>query len=963
MTLKLKNFQEKVNLPQMEHDVLRFWDETEAFKKSIESRPENKPYVFYDGPPFATGLPHYGHIVASTTKDVIPRYWTMKGYRVERQWGWDCHGLPIENIIEKELGLKDRQAILDYGIENFNNACKEAVLRYVTEWKEIIHRLGRWVDMENDYKTMEPWYMESLWWVFKMLWERNLIYKGHKSMHICPRCSTPLSNFEVTQGYKEVKDISVYVSFKVKNAKEKLGLNQPVSLIAWTTTPWTLPGNVLLAVQPDETYVLFKPKDSETNLLVAKKRLGAVVDTETCILGNEFKGKELAGLTYEPIFPYFKDSPNSFRVVTAGFVTMEEGSGIVHIAPAFGEDDYNIGKQEGIPLVQHVGMDGKFTSDVTDFAGRLVKPKDNPLETDIELIKYLQAHESLFKKQNITHTYPHCWRCDTPLINYATTSWFVKVTHIKQALLDNNHKINWVPDHIKDGRFGKWLENARDWAISRNRFWGTPLPVWQSDDGDTICVGSMAELEQLSGKKVADLHKHVVDQIEIVKDGKTYKRIPEVLDCWYESGAMPYASFHYPFDNKEKFEHSFPAEFISEGQDQTRGWFYTLHVLATALTFGDNKAIPVQESTSSFKNVIVNGIVLAEDGKKMSKRLQNYPDPMVIAEKYGVDALRFYLMNSTVMRAENLNFSERDLKDIYQKVVNTLWNTFAFYKLYAGNNQVPSNCQPKVVMDKWIVSRTHSVITAVTKAFDNYDTVAACRELQTFINDLSTWYLRRSRDRFKEDQSSLEVFGWVLNTLVHLLAPVTPFVTEAIFQNLTDQPQSLHLETWPVADPSLIDTQLETKMDLVRKVVEKLHALRQQHNLRVRQPLAAWSLDDKLAKSFTGFENLLDIINDEVNVKTFTANVQKSADWQNGDLNPDTKVWLNTKLTPELVEEGEARELVRQIQDVRKKLNVAIDQKVTVTLPTWPEKFTDYIKTRTLAETLVKGGELKVETI
>jgi isoleucyl-tRNA synthetase len=640
------------NANQEENEILKFWKDNDTFKKSLENCPEDKVYNFYDGPPFATGLPHYGHIVASLMKDVVPRFWTMKGYRVDRKWGWDCHGLPVENIIEKELNLASKKDIEEYGVGKFNEACRATVLKFANEWRTTVERMGRWVDMDLDYKTMDLPFMESVWWVFSELWKKNLIYPGYKPMQICPHCMTPLANFEVTQGYKDVKDLSVVAKFKITNPKSqapnKLQIpitnDQNIFVLAWTTTPWTLPGNILLAVGKDIDYVIVKEIGEHTDyFVVAKERLNEVFKDHAYDVVKEVKGEELVGLEYEPLFPYYKDTPNAFRVVAAEFVSTQDGTGVVHIAPAFGEDDFGVGQKEKLPLVQHVAMDGHFKPEVTDFAGLEVKPKDDPTKTDVEIIKWLAHQGKLFKKEKFEHSYPHCWRCDTPLLNYATDSWFVRVTELKEQLLKNNESINWVPEHIKEGRFGKWLEGSRDWAISRNRFWGTPLPVWKCSnekcDGVKV-VGSVDELEQLTGKKISDLHKHLIDDLTFAceKCGGEMKRIPEVLDCWFESGSMPYAQMHYPFENKEKFEQGFPAEFIAEGQDQTRGWFYTLHVLATALTNGASPSIKKDTSVPAFKNVIVNGIVLAEDGKKMSKKLKNYPDPNVVIDKYGADA-------------------------------------------------------------------------------------------------------------------------------------------------------------------------------------------------------------------------------------------------------------------------------------------------------------------------------------
>jgi isoleucyl-tRNA synthetase len=527
------------NANQEENEILKFWEKDKTFEKSVSERSEKKPYVFYDGPPFATGLPHYGHIVASTMKDAVPRYWTMQGMRVERKWGWDCHGLPVENIIEKNLNLNSKKDIENFGIGNFNEACRSTVLKYADEWKKTINRMGRWVDMENDYKTMDPKFMESVWWVFRSLWDKDLIYKGYKAMHICPRCVTTLSNFEVTQNYIDIKDLSVTAKFKIKeNSKQAKVLfkhiDSPVYILAWTTTPWTLPGNVLLAVGHDVEYLLVRglrskePSATEEYYVVARERAVEVFKDGSFTEIGRYKGSELANIEYEPLFSYFTDTPNAFRVVLAEFVTTTDGTGIVHIAPAFGEDDFTVGQRENIPLVQHVNMEGKFIPAVLDFAGQDVKPKDDPSKADIEIIKWLARNNKLFSKLKIEHSYPLCWRCDTPLLNYATTSWFVRVTTLKEQLLKNNKNINWVPEHIKDGRFGKWLEGARDWAISRSRYWGTPLPIWESEDGEKICVGSIAELEKLTGEKVTDLHKHKIDHLVIVKDAK---RINALLKC------------------------------------------------------------------------------------------------------------------------------------------------------------------------------------------------------------------------------------------------------------------------------------------------------------------------------------------------------------------------------------------------------------------------------------------------
>ena len=928
---KVKNFREAANFPELENEILNFWDKDKTFEKSIENRQDAESFSFYDGPPFATGLPHYGHLMQSMIKDLIPRYQTMKGKKVRRVWGWDCHGLPIENIIEKDLGLATKKEIEDYGVAKFNEACRSTVLTYAEDWKATIRRIGRWIDMENAYKTMDRDFMESVWWVFKQLWNKGLIYKSHKSMHICPRCETPLSNFEVTQGYKDVKDISVTAKFEIDGSKFTDN-GQKTYILAWTTTPWTLPGNVLLAVNKEIIYLLVSHEGA--NYIVAKDRVETVfADKEYQIL-KELNVLDLVDLNYSPVTPYFKDWQNAFRVVTADFVTTEEGTGIVHIAPAFGEDDYKVGEAEGIELLQHVGMDGHFIDAVTDFAGMEVKPRENPQATDIEIIKYLAHNDKLFSKKKIEHSYPHCWRCDTPLLNYATNSWFVEVTKFKDDLLKNNQVVNWQPEHIKDGRFGKWLEGARDWAISRNRFWGTPLPVWLSEDGqDMICVGSVEELEKLSGQKVDDLHKHIVDGISFEKDGKTYRHTPEVLDCWFESGSMPYGQLHYPFENKEMMESGFPADFISEGQDQTRGWFYTLHVLATALSLNDR-------TSSAYKNVMCTGLIMAEDGKKMSKRLKNYPEPGLILDKYGADSLRLYLMSSPAVKAETLNFVEKDVANLRRRVFLIWWNVLAFYKTFADQEvgfwDLDSTEKPKNMMDRWILSRLQTLNTELQEALDAFDVMKASRLLAPFVDEFSTWYLRLSRERLKaEDNKEVsQVFATVIYTLAQLFAPIVPFFAELVHHNMIDENSSIHLTDFPEVNKDLLDKDLEAEMTVIRQVVEQGHAKRKEAGIPVRQPLATVKV--------TGFDTPQDqaatfkILQKELNVK--------AVEWQ---VDGENNVNYDFELTSELKAEGEARSLIREIQKMRREAKLDMNQVVDLGLTEWPEAFKEEIESKT----------------
>ncbi|OIP60062.1 MAG: isoleucine--tRNA ligase, partial [Candidatus Moranbacteria bacterium CG2_30_45_14] len=838
----MKKVESQVSFPQMEEVILNFWDAEKIFEKSIAQRPADKLYSFYDGPPFATGTPHYGHIVASAIKDTVPRYWTMKGYRVERKWGWDCHGLPIENIAEKELGITHKKEILEMGVEKFNDTCRSKVLEYVAEWKKVMRRFGRFADMENAYKTMDLSYMESVWWVFKELWDKGLIYESYRTMHICPRCETTLSQSEVAEGYMDVKDLAVTAKFEL--------VDEPGTFVlAWTTTPWTLPGNVALAVGKNIDYVKIKdtwiPLDKENikPLEEGKTPPAVHMQEEYLILARdsfenckksfhnhepkiveEFTGEKLIGKSYKPLFDYYtkdetlKNRENGWKIYHADFVTTEMGTGIAHEAPAFGEEDMELGKQNNLPWVQHVNMDGTMKNEVIDFSGSPVKDKENPQAMDIEIIKYLAKQGTLFAKEKYEHSYPHCWRCDTPLLNYATSSWFVRVTEFKPKMLELAKNINWSPAHIKEGRWGKWLEGARDWSISRQRYWASVMPIWKCECGELKVFGSVAELEKLSGQKITDLHKHSVDEITIPceKCGKIMHRVPDVLDTWFDSGSMPYAEVHYPFENKEKFEHTFPANFIAEGIDQTRAWFYYQHVIGTAI-----------KESNTFQNVIVNGIVLAEDGKKMSKRLKNYPDPMEILNKYGADALRYYLLSSPVVSAENLNFSERDLTDIVRNVFRMLWNSYSFFTTYASIDdwEPKENTQPsRNLLDRWILSELQLLIQEVDNAMGVYELNRATRAFAPFIDNLSNWYIRRNRKRFwknendNDKEQAYQTLYDVLVTLSKVMAPFTPFLSEEIYRNLTGE-ESVHLADWPKTKEELIDEKLNEDMGLVRFIV------------------------------------------------------------------------------------------------------------------------------------------------
>ncbi len=947
------NNTEKINTKspfiQTEEDVLAFWDKADIFAKSISKPAPQGDYVFYDGPPFATGTPHYGHLVSSIMKDVVPRYFTMNGYRVERKWGWDCHGLPIENIVEKELGTKQKKDIEEMGVEKFNDLCRSKVMTYAGEWEKVITRLGRWVDMRNPYRTMDLSFMESVWWVFKELWDKGLIYKDYRSMHVCPRCETTLSQSEVTEGYRDIKDLSVVAKFE-------LVAEPGTYVLAWTTTPWTLVGNVALAVGGDIDYVKISSEDVQ--YILAKERVADTMKDKEYKIVSEFKGADLIGKAYKPLFNYYasdskiENHENGWKIYAGDFVTTEDGVGIVHIAPAFGEDDMNLAKINNLPFVQHVGMDGHFKPEVTDFPGLHVKPLGDHTATDIEIIKYLAKNGLLFHKEKYEHSYPHCWRCDTPLINYATSSWFVGVTKIKDSLLENAKNIHWFPEHMKEGRFGNWLEGARDWSISRQRFWASAIPIWECACGERKVIGSVAELEILSAKKITDIHKDKVDSITFAceKCGEVMKRVPDVLDCWFESGSMPYAQHHYPFENKEKVERNFPAKFIAEGVDQARAWFYYLHVISGGV-----------KNSHAFENVIANGIVLAEDGKKMAKRLQNYPDPYLVMEKYGADALRIQLLSSPVMAAENLNFSEKGTEESLRKNVMLLNNVFKFFELYAAENEnifislTDIELKAKVitsnnVLDKWLILKFNALLSEVSAGMEAYNLPKAVRPITDFIDEFSTWYLRRSRDRFKSDDevdktSALLTTKLIMSELAKVMAPFMPFMAENLWQklnayNFKDETKSVHLETWPTTLEIDKDETIG-KMSQVRKIVEIGLAKRDAAGIKIRQ-----MLNQVIVKGSIDLEEDYQLlVRDELNVQSF--------DLASGFEN--LEVELDTEITPELKQEGIKRELIRFINMLRKDAGLSLGDKVAVQIFSESQDVSEAISTL--------GAEISRETL
>ena len=1165
----------KSEIAKNEERVLKFWQKAKIFEKSVQKDAPQGDFVFYDGPPFATGLPHYGHILAGTIKDSIPRYQTMLGKKVERKWGWDCHGLPLENIIEKDLSLKTKQDIEEYGIEKFNQAANASVLRYADEWAEIIPRMGRWVDMQKPYKTMDTAYTESVWWSFKEIFKKGLIYEGFKSMHYCPRCGTTLSNFEVNQGYKDIKDFSVIAKFELekdfsssssvvlaKEGQSAQGGHAKTFVLAWTTTPWTLPGNMALAINRGAIYCQVKSQKSKVErYIVAKERLGEVFKDDDYKILAEFKGSELVGKRYKPVFNYyqneeFENKGQAWKIYGADFVNMEEGTGIIHIAPAFGADDLALAQKENIPVVHHVNKEGRFEKKVSDFAGLLVKDKTDHQKTDIEIIKYLAGKNLLFAKEKITHPYPHCWRCETPLLNYATSSWFLETTKIKDEIIAENQKISWVPEDIRDGRFGKWLEGMRDWAISRSRYWGAPLPVWKCEKCEKLkVVGSIGEIKkelkttgsrnkyfsirhgeadnnvlhicsknkndehhltdngreqiikavqelkdnpnlkdgqektdliitspyirakesaeilakelgvseiiednriaemnngEFSGKKVSeyhdffetdeehftktprggenfneikkrtgefladmdkkysnknilivshenilwllqavsqglnvqetlalkeknglsknaewreidfiplphnqnyelDLHRPYIDEIKFECEcGGEMKNVAEVFDCWYESGAMPFASKHYPFENLEIFNPAenigFPADFIAEGLDQTRGWFYSSLVLAVAL-FGE----------TSYKTVIVNGMVLAEDGQKMSKSKKNFPDPMFVVDKYSADALRYYLLSSPLMKAEDLNFFESGVDEVLKKIILRFKNVYSFYELYRspdGNAEQFNPQDSANVLDKWIVARYAELVKIVGHNLDIYQIDKATRPLDDFIDDLSTWYLRRSRDRFKmsvnsseftdtrtnaeQTQKNAEIIEdkdfalattkFILENLAKICAPFMPFLAEEIWQkttgnNFENENKSVHLENWPTLESKISEREMILEgMAEVRKIVSLGLEARATAGIKVRQPLKELKVQSLKSK---GKDELLELIKDELNVKEIAF-----------DAKIENEVELDLEITADLKMEGDFREFLRNVQKFRKEEKLVPSDTINLAIET-----------------------------
>ena len=849
----------------MEHSMLRHWEEHDVFRRSVENADNEAPYIFYDGPPFATGLPHHGNLVGSVLKDIVPRYWTMKGYRVERRFGWDCHGLPIEQEIDRTLGMSAAETVAKIGVAGYNAECRAIVERYVAEWRKTITRLGRWVDFDNDYKTMDAWYMESVWWVVKQLWDKGLIYKGFKVMPVSTALETVLANFEAVQNYMDVQDPAITVLFELED--------EDAALAAWTTTPWTLPSNLAVCVGADIDYVKVSDGDAKRSFYLAEARLDAYRKKHPALtVEARVKGSDLVGRRYRPLFDYFEaeSERGAFVVVADDYVTTDEGTGLVHQAPAFGEDDYRVLRQAGIEaFVCPVTMAGEFTAEIPDFAGRFVK------EADGDIIRHLSDAGTLYERDVTVHSYPHCYRTDAPLIYRAVPSWFVRVTDFVDDLRASNEEVRWVPEHIKHGRFGNWIENAIDWAISRNRVWGTPLPIWINDvTGSARCIGSRDELEQMTGVRADDLHREHVDPLTFTVDGEegVYRRVEEVLDCWFESGSMPYAQLHYPFENRDLFEAGFPAQYIAEGLDQTRGWFYTLMVLATALF-----------KKPAFRNVIVNGMVLAEDGKKMSKSLRNYTPPDELMESYGADALRLYLINSGLVRAEEQRFADAGVRDMVRRALLPWYNAYSFLATYAaidGWTPAMNTAPVESILDRWIISRLQTLKESINVEMERYRLYNVVPKLFSFINDLTNTYIRLNRARFwgegmtPDKAAAYATLHTAVNELSVAMSPFAPFLAEHIYQSLArlagsgePDPVSVHLCEYPEADDALGNVLLEEAVSRMQQVIELGRRKREDVKINLRTPLRRLTIVHRDAELLAEIGTLENYVKAELNVK------------------------------------------------------------------------------------------------
>lgn len=883
------------HVDKKERDIISYWNDIDLLNLSIEEREDCPEFIFYEGPPTANGAPGIHHVMARTLKDLVCRYKTMKGFKVNRKAGWDTHGLPVEIEVEKQLGLKDKQDIINYGIDKFNEKCKESVFKYEKQWRDLTERMGYLIDLDDPYVTLENEYMETVWWILDKMFKDGLIYEGHKILPYCGRCGTGLASHEVAQGYKDITTASVYVKFKVKDKEEYF--------LAWTTTPWTLPSNVLLAVNPDIDYVRVEAEG--TKYILAKELLDETFEQREYKILNEFKGTELIGLEYDQLLPFLKPEKEAFFVVGADYVTVDSGTGIVHTAPAFGEEDYEISMENDAPVLNPVDDKGQFTD--TPWKGEFV------IDTDDKIIEYLYENDLLFRRQRVEHNYPHCWRCDTPLIYHANPSWYIEVTKYKDKMIDNNNTVNWYPSHVGERRFGNWLEELQDWAISRSRFWGTPLPIWRCQNGHLDSIGSLEELRTRSKEEIPsdfDMHRPYIDNVHLTCNecGEEMTRVEDVIDVWFDSGAMPFAQWHYPFENKENFDHLFPADFINEGIDQTRGWFYSLLAISTYVT-----------GQSPYKNVLVNDLILDNKGQKMSKSRGNTVDPDEMFEKYGADALRWYLVSSSAPWVPT-KFDENGLQEVQSKFFRTIINIYNFLSLYAGTDNIDITkfkvpVDEREEIDKWLISKYNRLVQEVTTNMDNYDVNKAVRNIQEFVDeDFSNWYIRRNRRRFwKEevDTSKKSVYNTtyeVLLGVVKMIAPIVPFMSEELYQKMTNE-KTVHIENYPVADTGLIGEQLELKMDTVRKLVFLGRVSRELKQIKVRQPLSSAIIDARL-EDLIG--NLSSLIKEELNVKSVV--FQKDID-----------EYMEYELKPNFREAGKA--LGPKVQDFAKYLSELSDKK------------------------------------
>lgn len=1022
----------KLNVTVMEEGILRFWNSHSVFQKTLSEREGKPEYVFYEGPPTANGRPGVHHILSRAFKDIFPRYKTMRGYHVARRGGWDTHGLPVEIEVEKKLGFTNKQQIEDYGIAKFNELCRQSAFTYIQEWERLTDRIGYWVDLSTAYITYSNGYVESVWWILRQLWDKGLLYQGFKVVPYCPRCGTPLSDHEVALGYEDAEDPSVYVRLPLKD--------QPgTSLLIWTTTPWTLPANVAVAAHPDVEYVTVEralAEGGKERLILAEALLEKVFGDEPVSIVERFKGKHLKGKRYHPLFTFMPPDKPAHFVVLGDFVTTDEGSGLVHMAPAFGAEDMAVGVEEGLPLIMTVGPDGAFLPEVKPWAGKFVKDADPFIMQD------LSDRGLLYKAGKITHTYPFCWRCSTPLLYYARPTWYIRTSQYKQQLVENNEKINWYPGHIKNGRFGNWLENNVDWALGRERYWGTPLPVWECDKCHRQhCIGSVEELSRLTGRDLAgmDPHRPYVDQITFGCDecDGTMRRVPELIDVWFDSGSMPVAQWHYPFENQAEFHNQFPADYICEAVDQTRGWFYSLHAISTLLF-----------DRECYENVICLGLILDGEGQKMSKTRGNVVDPWEVLNQHGADAMRWYLYTASPPGQER-RFSASLVEEVVRNFTLTLWNTYSFFVTYANLDRWTPEAGGDVhysSLDLWLRSALHTLVKDVTVALENYDVLGATRPIQTFVDQLSNWYLRRSRRRFwksesdADKQSAYVTLYEALVTISKLLAPTMPFLAEELYQNLVrtmdeTAPLSVHLVEWPAFDETVMDEKLNREMSLVMRLASLGHAARNKANRKVRQPLAECAYSVGSLEERKVVEQYADLLADELNVKkisvldtaavavSFSINpLPKQLGQKYGNRYPairqaimamDTETVANrllagesiqvvvndevleilpeevevraqarsgyavsyegayvaalvTELTPELIQEGLAREFIRRVQDLRKSAEFNISDRIRVVYQASPllkqavEAFRDYIMTETLTAELVAENSMPI---